>query len=98
MTFYNFKTKNDLIEITFLYFSYRNLYYSGFQRYSFFRNLIVYTTGLNNYSSIRSVFNNLLNDGLFDVKKENKKIFYRFNPKQKKEPVNDNKPYIMFFE
>jgi len=70
MSLYNFKNKSDLIELTFLYFKYRRLYSSGFQRYIFFRNLISYITKLNSYSSIRSIFNNLLNKGYIEIKKE----------------------------
>jgi len=98
MSLYNNKNKEDLIELTFLYFKFRNLYFVGFQRYIFFKNLISYVTKLNNYSSIRSIFNNLLNEDLIEIKKDKKKVYYRFNPKQKKDPEPDNSPAVLIFE
>ncbi len=98
MTLYNLKTKQDLIELTYLYFQFRNLYLSGFQRYIFFRNLISYVTNLNNYYSIRSIFNNLINEGSIEIKKEKKKVYYRFNPKGKKDTPSINNAIILTFE
>lgn len=98
MTLYNLKTKEDLIQLTFLYFKYRNLYFSGFQKYNFFRNLISYVTKLKNYYSVRSIFNNLINEGFIEVKKEKKKVYYRFNPKKKKDLPADNNPIILTFD
>lgn len=98
MTLYNLKTKQDLIELTYLYFKFRNLYLSGFQRYIFFRNLISYVTNLNNYYSIRSIFNNLINEGSIEIKKEKKKVYYRFNPNGKKDTISTESTIVLNFD
>ena len=94
---YNYKTRNELINLTILYFKYRNLYNYGFQRYSFFRNLISHITNISDPYPIRSIFNNMINRKQYEIKKEQGKIYYRFNPLRKIE-IKDNNPIILFFD
>ena len=74
------KKKKEYVELSFLYFRYRNLYDTGFQRYSFFRNLIAYICNISDYGLIRRIFEELSKRNVFNEKKEDTKIFYLFNP------------------
>tara|TARA_R100000388_G_scaffold92549_1_gene75729 strand:- start:686 stop:985 length:300 start_codon:yes stop_codon:yes gene_type:complete len=87
--------KEEYLELTILYLMYRNAYNFGFQRYSFFRNLIKYITKLDSQNSIRNLFSSLLEDEVFQKKIICNKIYYRFNP-YKKEDVIPEKIIIHF--
>ncbi len=75
--------KKEYVELTFLYFRFRNLYDSGFQRYSFFRNLISFICNISDYGLIRRIFEELSHRNIFNEKKTNGKIYYLFNPYNK---------------
>lgn len=92
--FYSKKNKRELIELSTIYLKYRNCYNQGFQRYSYFRNLIKHITGLYVTNHIRHIFNALINQDMIDIKKERGKIYYRFNPYQKKDII-DTKKYVL---
>ena len=72
--------KKEYVELSFLYFRFRNLFDYGFQRYSFFKNLIGYICNISEVPMIRRVFEELLKRNVFNEKKENNKIYYLFNP------------------
>ena len=92
--FYNKKNKNQLLELSTIYLKYRNCYNAGFQRYSYYKNLIKHITGLYLANHVRHVFNSLINQGLIDVEKKQGKIYYRFNPYQRKDNI-ENEDYII---
>jgi len=96
--FYSKKNKNELIELSTIYLKYRNCFNQGFQRYSYYRNLIKHITGLTFTNHVRHIFNSLINKGLIDIKKEQGKIFYRFNPYQKKDIIEVEKYIIVDFD
>lgn len=96
--FYNKKNKTQLIELSTIYLKYRNSYNQGFQRYSYFRNLIKHITGLYIPNHIRHIFNSLINKGMIDIKRDHGKIFYRFNPYQKKDIINTEKFVFLNFD
>ena len=72
--------KKEYVELSFLYFRFRNLFDYGYQRYSFFKNLIGYICNISEVPMIRRVFEELLKRNVFNEKKENNKIYYLFNP------------------
>ena len=72
--------KKEYVELTFLYFRFRNLFDYGFQRYSFYRNLIAFICNITDYAMIRRVFEEMNKRSIFDEKKEGNKIYYLFNP------------------
>ena len=79
--------KKEYVELSFLYFRFRNLFNFGFQRYSFYRNLIGYICNISDYAMIRRVFEEMFKRNIFDEKKERNKIYYLFNPYN--EPVDE---------
>ena len=72
--------KKEYVELSFLYFRFRNLFNSGFQRYSFYKNLIGYICNISDYAMIRRIFEELLKRNVFDEKTNSNKIYYLFNP------------------
>ena len=72
--------KQEYEELSFLYFRFRNLFNSGFQRYAFYKNLIGYICNISDYQLIRRIFEALQARNIFDEKKQNNKIYYLFNP------------------
>ena len=95
--FYNKTNKRELIELSTIYLKYRNCFNNGFQRYSYYKNLIKHITGLNFTNHVRHIFNSLINKGFIDVKKHHGKIYYRFNPYQKKDiPETENFIIVKF--
>ena len=72
--------KKEYVELSFLYFRFRNLFNFGFQRYSFYRNLIGYICNISDYALIRRIFEELNKRNIFDEKKQSNKIYYLFNP------------------
>ena len=96
--FYNKKNKRQLLELSLIYLKYRNCFNEGYQRYSYFRNLIRHITGLVLNNHVRNIFNSLINKGFIDVKKQHGKIFYQFNPFQKKEVIESQKYIILEFD
>ena len=83
--------KKEYVELSFLYFRFRNLFDYGFQRYSFFKNLIAFICNINDYCLIRRVFEELIKRNVFNEKKQRNKIYYLFNPynKEIKENISD---------
>jgi len=79
--------KKEYVELSFLYFRFRNLFNCGFQRYSFYRNLIGYICNISDYAMIRRVFEEMLKRNIFNEKKKNNKIYYLFNPYN--EPIDE---------
>jgi len=68
------------VELSFLYFRFRNLFNFGFQRYSFYKNLIGYICNISDYAMIRRIFEELFKRNVFNEKKQGNKIYYLFNP------------------
>ena len=62
--FYNKTNKRELIELSTIYLKYRNCFNNGFQRYSYYKNLIKHITGLNFTNHVRHIFNSLINSVL----------------------------------
>ncbi len=75
----------DYEKLVLLYFQYRNIYKIGFCKYSIFKNLIRYYTNINDYKRIRTIFQNLVNKGVFDTEKQLNGYCYRFNPQKIKD-------------
>ena len=94
---YNNTNRQDLLRLTILYFDYRNLYHHGWIRYSTIRNIIRYITGLRTQNHLRVIFNNILNRELFETRRIKGKLFYRYNPHQRKEEIKDE-PIILNFD
>jgi len=75
--------KKEYVELTYLYFKYRNLFDYGFQKYLFFKNLISYVCNISNYSMIRRIHEDLQKRNVFTIKKMENQIWYCFNPYNK---------------
>lgn len=93
--------RQQLIDLVKLYLTYRNSILFGPQGYKFWRKIIVYITGLGDANLIRSVFNTLIQESVFQVEGRGKKyarVKYVFNPHGKiskneiKEIVRKRKP------
>lgn len=91
----NRNLKKEYFKLVKLYFAYRNCYNFNFQRYAFFRNMIRYITEISEPNFLRSLFNQLLEEDYFQVKEQNGKIFYKYNPYKKEEVIPD-KIWIYF--
>lgn len=83
--------KQEYIELSFLYFRFRNLFDYGFMKYLFFKNLIGYVCDISDYALIRRVFEELIRRNVFTIKKTQQHIYYCFNPYNKS---IDDKPDI----
>ena len=93
--------RQQLIDLVILYLSYRNSITFGPQGYKFWRKMIIYITGLGDANLIRSVFNTLIQESVFQVEGRGKKyarVKYVFNPNERisnieiKEIVRKRKP------
>ncbi len=87
--------KKNIVNLCILYLKYRNSYNLGFQKYSYFKNLMKYITNVNNNLFIRRVFDELNKMLLFDRKLVLGSVRYRFNPHKKIE--DPNKKIILSF-
>lgn len=69
-----------IIDLTILFFKYRNTYNLGFQRYSVFRNMIRYINGNTlGDKQIRVIFQTLISNKYFEKTKKVGTIYYRWN-------------------
>ena len=76
-----------IIDLTILFFNYRNSYNLGFQRYSVFRNMIRYINGNTlTDKQVRVVFQTLVSNKNFEKVKKIGTIYYRWNFHNKVEP------------
>ena len=90
------KNRNeDYEKLTLLYFSYRNIYDMGFQKYAIFKNIIRYCTNITDYRKVRTIFQNLVNKDIFETKKISTGFFYRFNPSKIQEVKQE--VFIVYF-
>ncbi len=83
------EVEEDFIKLSFLYMEYRNTFNLEFQRYSHFKNMIRYITGIRDQQTIRYIFQKLLNKKYFNKIKEGKQTKYHFNPYNKPLPIRD---------
>jgi hypothetical protein len=83
------RIEEDLIKVSFLYMEYRNTFNLEYQRYSHFKQMIKYITGITDQKIIRYIFQRLLNRNYFDKKKEGKQTKYHFNPYKKQLPKRE---------
>jgi len=79
---YSIKSKKkEMVELSFLYFRFRNLFDYGFQKYNFFKNLISYVCNISDYRLIRRIFEDMYRRNIFTEKKiKGQGIYYLFNP------------------
>ena len=77
---------DDYINLSFLYMEYRNAFNNHFQRYSHFKNMIKYVTGISDQKTIRYIFQKLLNKNYFDKTKDGKQTKYHLHPYKKPIP------------
>ena len=87
--------KKTIVDLIILYFKYRNCYNSGFQKYSYFRNLMRYITDINDAIFLRRIFEDLINKKLIEKKLVIGSVRYRFNPCKKYE--DPNRPIVINF-
>jgi len=85
---YSKKNKDDYQILVTTYFNYRNVYKMGWLKYIHIRNLIKYITQLKNHTSVRYIFQSLLNQNIFEKKILYRQIYYRYNPLQKKDRID----------
>ena len=78
------RLKAEYIKVSYLYLLGRNTFNYGYLNYSFFRNLIRFSTGATEPYLIRYIFQSLLNQKIFTMKKKGKITTYLFNPYSKK--------------
>ena len=87
--------KKNIVDLIILYFKYRNCYNIGFQKYSYFKNLMRYITDITDKLYLRRAFEELINKGLIEKKLVMGSVRYRFNPTQKRD--DPNLPIIVHF-
>jgi len=88
----NKEIRLKIIDLTILFFNYRNTYNLGFQRYSVFRNMIRYINGNTlTDKQVRVVFQTLVSNKNFEKIKNLGTIYYRWNYHNKVEIIL---PYI----
>jgi len=87
--------KKSTIKLINLYFKYRNCYNSGFQKYSYFKNLMVYVTDIKDTAFLRRIFENLISTHIIEKKLIQKSIRYRYNPTARRDKLNQ--PIIIYF-
>jgi len=76
----NKELRLKIINLSILFFNYRNAYNLGFQRYSIFRNMIRYINGNNlTDKQVRIVFQTLLSNKYIEKNKKFGTIYYRWN-------------------
>ena len=83
------KLEEDYIKLCFLYMEYRNTFNLEFQKYSHFKHMIKFITGITDQKIIRHIFQKLLNRKIFHKKKIGKQTKYHFNPYNKDIPKRD---------
>jgi len=76
----NCKKKKEYVELTYLYFRFRNLFDYGFQKYQFFKNLICYICQISDYRLARRIFEDMNKRNIFDEVRNINGIIYLFNP------------------
>lgn len=96
MTYHTMKENNknkkkEYVELTFLYFRFRNLFNYGWQKYHFFKVLIAHICNIKDFSFVRRIFENMIKRNIFDEKKCKDGIYYLFNPTRAeyKEKISD---------
>ena len=77
------------VEIVEIYLKYKNAFFYGNQKYSTWKNMLKYITGINDNKIIRKIFYHLLNKNKFQKNTIVNSIFYKFNPTNKKQKVID---------
>ena len=87
--------KKTIVDLIILYFKYRNCYNNGFQKYSYFRNLMRYITDINDAIFLRRIFEDLINKKLIEKKLVIGSVRYRFNPSKKYD--DPNRPIVINF-
>ncbi len=86
--------EEDLIKLSFLYMEYNNTFNIEYQKYSHFKNMISYITGIENQKLIRYIFQKLINKKVFKKIKIGKITNYHFNPYNKPLPPKDTTVYF----
>ncbi len=86
----NDRLKLEYIKVSYMYLSGRNCFNQGYMSYSYFKNLIRFATGENESYLLRFIFQNLLNQKVFRMRKNGRHTSYIFNP--------FNKPYSKQYE
>ena len=76
--------KKQLVNLVILSLKFDNTFNDGYQTYRYFKNKIQNTTCIYHENVTRLIFRQLIRDGIFDKKKESKKVIYLFNPDKKK--------------
>lgn len=72
--------KKQLVNLVLLTLKYENAFYEDYQPYKFWSRKIRLITSIYQDNIIRLIFRQLLKDARFEKKKENRKVFYLFNP------------------
>jgi len=87
--------KKNIIQLVTLYLRYRNSYNIGFQKYSYFKNLMKYITKNESNIFLRRIFEHLTTHDIIEKKIILGSVRYRFNPNNK---IDDpNKKIIISF-
>ena len=85
--------QKNLVRVSYLYLSSRNIYNMGYLSYGNFRNLIRYVIGSYEPKIIRFIFSRLLSCGAIQRKKFGKSVRYIWNPNNKEYKY---KPQLFF--
>ena len=79
--------EEDLIKLCFLYMEYRNVFNLHYQKYGHFKGMIKWISNITDPTSIRWIFQKLLNKNYFIKRKKGKNTTYWFNPTNKTIPL-----------
>lgn len=80
----------EIVKLCILYFELRNTFNMGYQRYSYFKNMMRYISNINNPTYIRKIFQRLLDRKYFIKLKSGKETTYHFNPHDRQLPPYNN--------
>lgn len=92
----NSNIDEEYLKLSILYFELRNTFNMGYQKYSFFKNMIRFITNIYDPSYIRKLFQRLLDRGVFKKMKRRKETLYHFNPNDRTLPPYTN--YLVTFD